>query len=280
MTLLQRLGLFNLTEADVHSRIKPLTVGFGFTLPIAAIAVFLLMPGNENERMMSILRGICAQRPAHTLGFPSHVMALEARMYGIFAGFALTVAVGWLSGWSHRTKLPRGLKLVVLLTFILVMALDGVNALFWDYRQRPLYAPRNDLRLITGLLCGFALAALIAPAVGQALWKARQNVQFFETWTEMGKGLLVMAGVAVISLLPFTPSTLLSVVAALSVLVSFWLVNAHFAVLAWDGTAEAEGWLQLQHYALVAFGLTVVELVGLSALRSLLEATLHVSWLV
>src|SRR5690348_4672956 len=109
------------------TRPSALTAGLGFILPIALILLFLLMPGNEDGRLAAILRGMCAQRPSHSLGPPQHVMVLEARMFGIFAGFALTVAVMWLRGGSRRTALPRGWQLVLLLMFVAVMAIDGVN---------------------------------------------------------------------------------------------------------------------------------------------------------
>src|SRR5207253_7874363 len=106
--------------------------GLGLALPVIVVAMFLLAPGYEDGRLIAVLRGICAQRPAHSIGGQAAPMALEARMYGIFAGFALTVAFVWLRGGWHRTRLPRGLQLAVVLAFVTAMTLDGLNALFFD----------------------------------------------------------------------------------------------------------------------------------------------------
>src|SRR5687768_752686 len=114
------------------TRPSSLSAGLGLLLPLVFIALFLLMPGPEDDRLAAILRGICAQRPSHSLGPPEHVMALEARMYGIFAGFALAVAVAWLRGGARRSALPRGLQLAAFLLFVLIMGLDGMNALWFD----------------------------------------------------------------------------------------------------------------------------------------------------
>src|SRR5205085_11734110 len=127
------------------------------------IILFLIMPGNEDGRLAAILSGICAQRPSHSLGPPQHAMALEARMYGIFAGFAIAVAVAWLRGGWRRTALPRGWQLAVVLLFVALMGFDGLNALWLVVAWLSLYAPRNELRLVCGLLCVLSTAAIIDP---------------------------------------------------------------------------------------------------------------------
>jgi uncharacterized membrane protein len=247
------------------------SAGLGFALPIAFMALFVLGPSGEGDRLVAILRGICAQRPSHTIGFPGDVMALEARMFGIFAGFAVTVVYAWATGGWRRTRLPRGWQLGVLIGFVVIMGIDGVRSLYYDIGARgAFWTPRTDLRLITGLLCGFAMAAFIAPAVSQALFKDTEDVPLFRSWRELGFGLAVIAAVAAISLLPFMPRRVLSMFAVVSVLVGFWIVNTHFIVVAWEGRAEATGWLQLQKYALAGF----------SMLRTFMERAFGVQWLI
>jgi uncharacterized membrane protein len=262
------------------TRPSSLAAGLGLLLPLALILIFLLMPGNEDGRLAAILSGICAQRPSHSLGPPQHAMALEARMYGIFAGVAVAVAVAWLRGGWRRTALPRGWQLVVMLLFVGLMGIDGLNALWLDVAGRSVYAPRNDLRLVSGLLCGLAMASFIAPVVSQALWKRTDNLPLFPTWKDVAIALAALAILAVVSLAGIVPTTALSIVAVIAVLASFWLVNVHFCVLAWDGTADAEVWPDLQRYALVGFAFSVLELAALAFLRGWTESVLGVHWLV
>src|SRR5262249_19548093 len=159
-----------------------------------------------------------------------------------------------------------------------LMGLDGWNALHFDFEMPILYRPRTDLRLITGLLCGMSMAALIAPVISEVLWKDTTNEPFIASWAELALTLGVLAIVAVISLAGFVPAVLLSVIAAASVLVSFWIVNIHFAVLAWDGRLEATDVLKLDRYVLMGFLLAAVELGGLSWLRGFSESVLHLQW--
>jgi hypothetical protein len=200
-------------------------------------------------------------------------------MFGIFVGFAATVGYAWGRGWWRRTKLPRGLQLGLLIGFVALMGLDGLNALYTDLGGQALYAPRNDLRLVTGLLCGFSLACFIAPAVSEALFRDREDRPLFGSGWALGGGLLVLAGVAAFSLAPFVPPRLLSLVAAASVVGGFAVVNLHFAVLAWDGPAWARGWSDLKQYALAGVGFAILELAGLSLLRGILEGY-GVRWVV
>src|SRR5438045_288312 len=123
-------------------------------VPLVAVVIFLIAPGATDAKLMAALRGVCAQRPDHAIGFGGGPVVLEARMLGIFLGFAVAVAGAWARGHWRRTELPSGLIGLVLLLGIGLMAVDGVNAALYDLRQPYLYVPRNELRLATGLWCG------------------------------------------------------------------------------------------------------------------------------
>jgi hypothetical protein len=124
------------------------------------------------------------------------------------------------------------------------------------------------------------MAMLIIPVVNQALFKDTEDIPLFRTWGEVGGGLLLLGAVAGASLLPFMPVAILSILALVSVVAAFWVVNVHFAVLAWDGRAEAKRWLELQQYALVGFGLAVAELAALAFARGWAQRVLGIQWLV
>jgi hypothetical protein len=103
-------------------------------------------------------------------------MPLEARMYGIFAGFLVTWALTVALKRERAVLMPPPWLLFTFVAFIAVMGFDGTNATFYDLNAAGLpvpflYAPRLDLRLATGLLAGIGMAGIILPAVNHALWR-------------------------------------------------------------------------------------------------------------
>lgn len=242
--------------------------------------VFAALPGTLDDKLMLALRGVCAQRPDHSLVVEGKPLALETRMYGIFLGFGLTVAAGWTAGRRRRSELPRGWLAAALVAGIAIMGLDGLNAVFADLRLPHLYPRSNELRLATGLLCGIGMAGFIAPVVSFVFWRDREATPFFASWVELGA---CLAGVALAGWLLASGlfgATLLSAVAVLVVFASFWLVNTYLAVLLWRGVGPATDWLSLRPELTAGFALTVAELVALAAVRAWLETSLGITWVV
>ncbi|HZT05583.1 MAG TPA: DUF2085 domain-containing protein [Chloroflexota bacterium] len=262
----------------VHPSVSPFSLLSLVALPALALGGLLLAPGSADARFAAILHGICAQRASHSIVAGGQPMALEARMDGIFVGFVAAVVVVWLAGGARRTALPSGWALAVLLAGIGAMGVDGANALMFDTGGPWLYAPRIDLRLATGLLCGVSVAAFIAPSISHMLWREREPAPFFTSWRDVAMVGVVVGALGFATLTVAVPITVLSAVAVLSVLFAFWIANAHVCVLAWAGTADAEGWRDLAGYGAMGFVLAAVELVALSALRDWMEAALHVTW--
>ena len=141
----------------------------------ALLLVFLLAPWPPLLKMRAIGFGLDPQRPAHSFFLDGEMMPIEARKVGIYGGFAL--AALWLAWRAPRAaQLARLDGYVAALLGIAVMGLDGTNALLYDLGAPHLYAPRLDLRLGTGLLCGLAMAALLWPIWGQTAWRKPQGV--------------------------------------------------------------------------------------------------------
>src|SRR5581483_9007730 len=124
--------------ASTHLRtpVHPLLLG-GLVL---ALVGFLLLPGSFASKLLTLVAGVCAQRPAHSY----------------FMGGGL---------------LPPPPLQALLLGFVALMAVDGTNALFYDTGWPSLYPPNNAVRLATGLLCGLALALLAVPVLSATLWR-------------------------------------------------------------------------------------------------------------
>jgi len=110
--------------------------------------------------------GLCHQLSSRSLFAGAYQLPVCARDTGIYLGFALSaVLIVFLARGSRPTEAPRPFLLVVVLLFFGVMVLDGAT----EYAG--LRATNNDLRLVTGLLAGYALALVAVPMVNSGLWR-------------------------------------------------------------------------------------------------------------
>ena len=110
--------------------------------------------------------GLCHQLPERSF-FGGGVQApVCARDTGIYIGFLVSLA---LISFLHRSRRPRGFPAVpgwiAIGLMIAAMGWDGVSS-YAGFRTTT-----NDLRLLTGLAAGFAIAAILAPMLNDELWR-------------------------------------------------------------------------------------------------------------
>jgi hypothetical protein len=232
------------------------------------LVLFLLGPGTLDEKLHQAMRGLGAQRPAHSLIFDGRQLVLETRMLGIYVGFAVATVAAWTGGAVHRSGLPRGWIGALLTGGVLWMVLDGLNAWIFDLGGPAIYAPESSLRLATGLLCGLGVAAYIVPIVSSALWREHERLPLIATGPEYARALAAITLVGLAFRMGLGGATVLSALIVLSVVAGFWLVNTYIVVGAWVGVALADRWADLTPLATVGFVLVVLELAGLAVLRS------------
>lgn len=93
-------------------------------------------------------------------------MPVCARDTGIYIGVVVSL---WLISVLHRGSRPREFPApagwVAIAVMVGAMAWDGVSS-YAGWRTTT-----NDLRLITGLLAGFAIGALLTPMLDDQLWR-------------------------------------------------------------------------------------------------------------
>lgn len=238
---------------------------------LAAVVVsllFLSAPATIEERLALAIRGVSAQRPDHSFLADGRPQAMEARMLGIFVGFAGVVATSWIGGRARRVALPGGGKGAVCLLFVLVLGADGVNALLFGSGGPALYVPRNELRLTTGLLGGLGVAAFAAPVVHSVLQREQAPAPFYGHWRELLGDVALVGATGVFVALGGTWAA--SALAFLAVMLSFSFVNAYlWVLLGLQGPAESwrvRGWLLACSVALA-----ILELAGLAAVRTLVD---------
>jgi uncharacterized membrane protein len=140
-------------------------------LVAALAAAFVLAPWPLSVKAQAVLHGLCAQRPSHSLTLGGATLPFDARMTGIYGGFAVTTLYLLARGRFRAFRLPSRGTLALLVAFVAAMAVDGTNALLVDLRIDPLYAPDNRLRLATGLLTGVSLGVMLCFLVATTVWR-------------------------------------------------------------------------------------------------------------
>lgn len=138
-------------------------VGIWLLLGIA----FTLLPWPVETKALAALHGLCAQQPTHSFYFGEQRLPFDARMTGIYGGFAVAALVLLARGRWRTADLPPIGVVVALAAGIVALAVDGVNSTLVDAGLPYAYTPRNELRLATGLLTGTALAVFVWLLIGQ-----------------------------------------------------------------------------------------------------------------
>ena len=121
--------------------------------------------------LWAIAFGICPQRPSHSLFLGAQQMPIEARMAGMFGGFVIGAAYFIATGRGRAWRMPSNSMIIVLVGFVALLGVDGLNAFFYDLRLPHLYPPNLALRLSTGLLTGLAFAGFMVPAFNSTVWQ-------------------------------------------------------------------------------------------------------------
>jgi uncharacterized membrane protein len=120
--------------------------------------------------------GLCHQLPERSFFGGGVQVPVCARDTGIYLGVLISV---WLISVLHRGSRPRGLPTragwVAIALMVGTMALDGVT----EYAG--LRGTTNELRLITGLLAGFAIGALLTPMINDELWRRGSSERVLDT---------------------------------------------------------------------------------------------------
>lgn len=242
------------------------------TLPVA---VFLLLPWSVEGKSLAVLHGLCAQQPGHSFYFGENRLPFDARMTGIYGGFAMSSLFLLARGRWGRGGLPSLGVAALLASFVMALGVDGLNSTLLDLGAWHLYEPANELRLVTGLLTGTSLAVFVWLLSGQVALQQSQNTlkPVIEGYRDLAAILGILALFAVIVLTtwePFRlPLTALLIVSAVSVLTGLSLV---FVLLIGRRENRAATTSQLAAPATVALLIAFSVLALTSGSRFILEA--------
>lgn len=210
--------------------------------------------------------GLCHQLPARSF-FGGGVQApVCARDEGIYFGVLLGIT---LISMLHRGRRPREfpspLGFVVAALFVGLMALDGVT----EYAG--LRATTNELRLITGLMTGYAIAMLVAPMLNGELWRRSDPTRVLEPSWKLGAyvATLPIAYLAVYYLAPFL-GVVYPVLVGLAIIGALLAVNLVIVSLFPPFERRAQRRVDLLLPSAFALLLTAIEIVGSAVLKLML----------
>lgn len=210
--------------------------------------------------------GLCHQLPQRSFFAGGFQLPVCARDTGIYAGFALSLAlIALLERGRRPSEIPRPWLVVVGAAFLGAMAADGVSS-YAGWRSTT-----NDLRLLTGLLAGYALTLAVVPMVNGQMWRTLTRTRLLEGWR---------AGVWLLSLVPTfgllrwglpVTGVLYPVLLTGAIILTFLVVNLVFTTLVplFERRASRlrDAWPQIA----IALALVVLELGAASGLRVWLE---------
>lgn len=252
-------------------------------LGLLTIMGFYTVTENSHLHNSALLDGadwsgyaLCHRITERSFTIAGRQFPLCARCSGMYLGVALVIIVVVLAGRMRRANLPSYRVMLVLIGFIALMGIDGINSYSHFFPQAPhLYEPQNWLRLLTGMGTGVAMGIILLPALAQSLWRQPQHQPIISSSRELA-ALLMLALITVLLLLS-NQSILLYVLALTSAAGLLFIVTALNTVILLvlfrqDGRATT--WPQTVVPLLLGFLIALVELSIISYFRFSLTGTM------
>jgi len=212
--------------------------------------------------------GLCHQLPERSFFGGGVQVPVCARDTGIFVGFAIALLlIAILERGGRPTEAPSPLATIILIAFIGLMAVDGVTS------YAGLRPTTNELRLLTGLMTGYALAAFTVPLLNGQLWRISGSGRALEgRWRfAVFVATLPLAWLVIFYLAPYL-GVVYPFLVVLAILVTFVAVNLVIVCLFNEFERRADRLRDARIAMLLALALTVVELAGASYLKFWLES--------
>lgn len=240
---------------------------------IALLLGLLAWPGQPLDRKMySTVHGICAQ--IHNVDVGGLQLPLCARNTGIYSSFFITTVYLLLLGRRRAAKLPPWPIVVLLVLFIVLMGVDGLNSMMVDMFMPHLYTPQNWLRTLTGLGMGLSIAVIMLLIVNLSLRRdADHDQRVLAGWLDLVGAILInlLAWAAIYGNVGifYWPIALVAWLGIIGVLFEVnLLITALF--MRYEGAVTRA--VQLAKPATWALLFTLIELGALAGMRFWLEA--------
>ena len=249
--------------------------------PITLIAIGLLIvgwllstPPGLLGKADAIGYAVCHRIDLRSFHLGERTLPLCARCTGMHLGALLGLTFQYIIG-RRRAGMPPTRVLIPTGFLAVAFALDGLNSFASLIPGIPtLYAPNNQLRLLTGTGMGIAIACLLFPSFNQTIWKNWQPQASLGGILNFGL-LLMLALVLDLVVLSGNPLVMypLALLSALGVLVELTLVYSMLVTMLFRKENLATRLNQLWLPISAGFGLGLLQIASLDLLRYILTGT-------
>jgi uncharacterized membrane protein len=252
---------------------------FGTRLPktlfagglLSIVALFVNVPPDSwLGKAKWIGYALCHQMPDRSFFAHEHQYPLCARCTGMYLGFVTGVISLVPRGRTKAARLPPEPIVALLVGFIVIMGIDGVNSTISIVPGAPqLYHTTNVVRIITGTLYGLALSALFPPVFNSAIWTAPSGERTIKNWRELSLLLLIVA-IEIAIVIAFTDQVLIpiSIVTIGGILLLLSLLNSVIMLSVRQLENAVSTWRQLALPLLFGLALGLIEITALVGFRA------------
>lgn len=236
---------------------------------VAVLAATTLLPESILHVFDYAGMAVCHRIPARTYFIAGEQLPVCARDTGMFSA-ALLVVITLLSRPGNRAAgFPPRSIIAALAVLVLAWAFDGFNSYLLLLRNEVfLYAPRNELRLLTGAGMGLAIGVFASALFNQVAWRDAYETPVIETWRALLSPCL--AGIAVVVMVLWRPPFAYGPLASLSglgVAALLTLVNTMLVLLLTRRYSTFAHWRALAPFALAGCALAIAEIALIAILR-------------
>lgn len=197
---------------------------------------------------------VCHQLPSRSLYVLGKPLPVCARDTGLYMGALFTFIYLQLAHHRRESDMPSAPVMITCFGLIFLMALDGLTS-YLGWRSST-----NDLRLLTGLGAGAAVAIFIFPVFNYQLWQSSSDSPvlggFYRPLGCLGVILavfIILKGGSNLFFLPF--------LVALSIIFVFAMVNLLIISLLPPFERKAKRWVGLLPAFAIALVMTSAELI-------------------
>ncbi|HSM56108.1 MAG TPA: DUF2085 domain-containing protein [Candidatus Sulfomarinibacteraceae bacterium] len=219
---------------------------------------------------------VCHRLTAHSFLFEGRQMPLCARCTGMYLGIMLAAGALLLSGRGRWSDFPSLRLSLVLVGFVGLMGVDGLNSYSHFFPDAPhLYTPQNWLRLTTGMGTGLAMGLFAVPSLAQTLWREPVYRPVLASGRELG-GLILLAALTVLLVLSNQSPLLyvLSIVSAAGVVAILTMLNGILLLIVIRREGQVQNWRQALAPLTIALLLALAQIAAISFVRYQLTGTL------
>lgn len=261
-------------EREMKASSKDRTVIWAVIGVVAFFLVLLLSPlwpAPLLDKADAVGYAVCHRLPGHSFHLAGRQLPLCARCTGTFTG-ALLGFVGLVALRKGKAgQMPPARVLALLVIFIVVMAVDGLNSYLSLFPNVPflLYQPRNALRLLTGTLHGLALSVIVFPILNFTLWKEAEDKPALAGLRDLGL-IVALVALPVVLVVQAQVGLLLhpvAIVSVVGVLTMLTVVNSLIIIIALRREAEAVAWWDAALPLVLGFAATLVEIAVIVLVR-------------